>query len=35
MQEIHASQVRPPFYRDERILGIFRVWPVSEFSVRG
>ena len=23
MQEIHASQVRPPFYRDERVLGIF------------
>ena len=23
MQEIHASQVRPPFYRDERLLGIF------------
>ena len=23
MQEIHASQVRPPFYRDERWLGIF------------
>ncbi len=22
MQEIHASQVRPPFYRDERVLGI-------------
>ena len=23
MQEIHASQIRPPFYRDERVLGIF------------
>ena len=23
MQNIHASQVRPPFYRDERVLGIF------------
>lgn len=23
MQNIHASQVRPPFYRDERILGVF------------
>ncbi len=23
MQNIHASQVRPPFYRDERILAIF------------
>ena len=23
MQTIHASQVRPPFYRDERVLGIF------------
>ena len=23
MQEIHASQVRPPFFRDERWLGIF------------
>ena len=23
MQGIHASQVRPPFYRDERWLGIF------------
>ena len=23
MQETHASQVRPPFYRDERVLGIF------------
>ena len=23
MQEIHASQVRPPFYRDEHLLGIF------------
>ena len=22
MQQIHASQVRPPFYRDERVLGI-------------
>ena len=22
MQEIHASQVRPPFYRDERVLGL-------------
>ncbi|MCZ0940868.1 MAG: ABC transporter permease subunit [Caldilineaceae bacterium] len=23
MQNIHASQVRPPFYRDERVLGVF------------
>ena len=23
MQDIHASQIRPPFYRDERVLGIF------------
>ncbi len=23
MQTIHASQVRPPFYRDERVLGVF------------
>ena len=23
MQHIHASQVRPPFYRDERVLGVF------------
>jgi general L-amino acid transport system permease protein len=23
MQSIHASQVRPPFYRDERVLGLF------------
>lgn len=23
MQEIHASQIRPPFYRDEKVLGIF------------
>ena len=22
MQQIHASQVRPPFYRDERVLSI-------------
>ena len=22
MQVIHASQIRPPFYRDERVLGL-------------
>ncbi len=33
MQEIHASQVRPPFYRDERILGIFSQLLVVAFVI--
>ena len=33
MQEIHASQVRPPFYRDERVLGIFSQLLVVAFVI--
>ena len=33
MQEIHASQVRPPFYRDERVLGVFSQLLVVAFVI--
>ena len=33
MQEIHASQVRPPFYRDERVLGVFSQLLVVVFVI--